>query len=152
MRLNEGSWTFEPIDEGRRTRIVYSLLTDPAGAIPKWIMNMSSVSVITQPVRRRAEAPRKTLTDKHPSLLRRQQQSEVFTVRTTVGNAGRQDATRIRREGAGAAIAHRRRREIVAVRTGEWKSNVSGQPVVAHAPCSTICACSPTGWADSRRF
>jgi len=46
IRLNQGSWTYEPIDGGRRTRLVYSLLTNPAGAIPAWIVNMSNLGVI----------------------------------------------------------------------------------------------------------
>jgi hypothetical protein len=46
MRVNEGSWTFEPLDGGKRTRIVYSLLTNLGGSIPNWLVNRSNINVI----------------------------------------------------------------------------------------------------------
>lgn len=42
VRLNTGSWTLEPVDGGKRTRLTYSLLTNPGGAIPRWIADRSN--------------------------------------------------------------------------------------------------------------
>lgn len=47
MRTNEGGWRFEPIDGGKRTRVTYSLLSNPGGMIPKWLIDMNSVSAVS---------------------------------------------------------------------------------------------------------
>lgn len=44
--LNTGSWTLEPVDGGTRTRVTYSLLTNPGGAIPRWIADRSNTVAI----------------------------------------------------------------------------------------------------------
>ena len=46
MPIVEGSWQFEPLDGGRRTRITYTSLTNIGGSVPGWITNMSNLSVI----------------------------------------------------------------------------------------------------------
>lgn len=46
VTLNTGSWTLEPVDGGKRTRLTYSLLTHPGGAIPGWIANKSNTVAI----------------------------------------------------------------------------------------------------------
>ena len=46
MPIAEGSWVFEPIDGGKRTRIIYTSLSSVGGAIPGWIANMSNESLI----------------------------------------------------------------------------------------------------------
>jgi hypothetical protein len=47
MQVSEGSWTLEPIADGRRTRATYTVLSNPGGAIPKWIVDMSGRTAIT---------------------------------------------------------------------------------------------------------
>jgi len=57
VRLNTGSWTFEPLDGGKRTRVTYSLLTHPGGSIPGWLANQSNTIAIPdlfKAVRKRA--------------------------------------------------------------------------------------------------
>jgi len=46
MRINDGSWTYAPIDGGKRTRVTYSLLSSPGGAIPDWMVNRSSRALV----------------------------------------------------------------------------------------------------------
>jgi hypothetical protein len=46
VRLNSGSWVLQPIDGGRRTRVTYTLLTNPGGYIPKWLANQSNQQFI----------------------------------------------------------------------------------------------------------
>jgi ribosome-associated toxin RatA of RatAB toxin-antitoxin module len=41
MRLNEGFWSFAPLDGGKRTRATYSILTHPGGNMPKWMVDQS---------------------------------------------------------------------------------------------------------------
>lgn len=47
MQVSEGSWTLTPIDGGKRTRATYTVLSNPGGAIPKWIVDMSGRTAIT---------------------------------------------------------------------------------------------------------
>jgi hypothetical protein len=59
VRINSGSWTLEPLDGGRRTRITYSLLTHPGGSIPSWVANASNTTAIPDlfaAIRKRAAA------------------------------------------------------------------------------------------------
>ena len=35
VKLNEGSWLAEPLNGGKRTRLTYTLLTNPGGLIPR---------------------------------------------------------------------------------------------------------------------
>jgi hypothetical protein len=52
----EGSWLFEPLDGGKRTRITYTSVTNIGGSIPSWIANMSNQQLIPnifQAVRKR---------------------------------------------------------------------------------------------------
>jgi uncharacterized protein YndB with AHSA1/START domain len=46
MPVAEGSWLFEPLDGGKRTRITYTSLTNIGGAIPGWMANMSNMRII----------------------------------------------------------------------------------------------------------
>lgn len=48
MELNDGSWMLEPLEDGRSTRVVYSLHCDPGGALPKWIVNMANGTAIPE--------------------------------------------------------------------------------------------------------
>lgn len=59
VEVNEGFWLLEPTDDGKKTRAVYYLYTDPGGAIPKWIVNRANASAIPEvwdAVRRTAKA------------------------------------------------------------------------------------------------
>ncbi len=37
----EGSWTLEPSDDGKGTRVTYFLYSEPGGKIPSWIVNLA---------------------------------------------------------------------------------------------------------------
>jgi len=57
VQVNNGSWLMEPIDGGHRTRVTYSLFTNPGGSIPRWLANMSNTTAIPElfkAVRKRA--------------------------------------------------------------------------------------------------
>lgn len=57
VKLNTGSWTLEPVNGGARTRLTYSLLTNPGGSIPRWIADKSNTVAIPdlfKAVRKRA--------------------------------------------------------------------------------------------------
>lgn len=42
IRLNTGSWRIEPLNGGQRSRIIYSILTSPGGAVPRWMIDQSN--------------------------------------------------------------------------------------------------------------
>jgi len=46
VKLNEGSWLAEPREGGTRTRLTYTLLTNPGGLIPAFVVNMSNTIAI----------------------------------------------------------------------------------------------------------
>jgi hypothetical protein len=46
VRLNEGSWRGEPLDDGKRTRLTYTLLTNPGGLIPDFVLGLSNTIAI----------------------------------------------------------------------------------------------------------
>ncbi len=46
MRIAEGTWLFEPLDGGTRTRLTYNALTNIGGSVPGWMTNSSSLSVM----------------------------------------------------------------------------------------------------------
>ena len=46
VKLNEGSWLAEPHEGGTRTRLTYTLLTNPGGLIPVFVVNMSNTIAI----------------------------------------------------------------------------------------------------------
>jgi len=48
VKLNEGSWVAEPLDGGRRTRLTYTLLTNPGGLIPDFVVNLSNTVAIPE--------------------------------------------------------------------------------------------------------
>ncbi|MEO6824580.1 MAG: SRPBCC family protein [Nitrosospira sp.] len=48
IKLNEGSWLAEPLDGGIRTRLTYTLLTNPGGLIPDFVANMSNTIAIPE--------------------------------------------------------------------------------------------------------
>jgi uncharacterized protein YndB with AHSA1/START domain len=57
LRISSGSWTMEPIDGGRATKIVYDVVTNPGGALPRAFADASTNSGMVDllnAVRRRA--------------------------------------------------------------------------------------------------
>ena len=48
IKLNEGSWLAAPLDGGTRTRLTYTLLTNPGGMIPDFVANMSNTIAIPE--------------------------------------------------------------------------------------------------------
>jgi hypothetical protein len=46
VRLNEGSWRGEPVDGGKRTRLTYTLLTNPGGLLPDFVLDLSNTIAI----------------------------------------------------------------------------------------------------------
>jgi hypothetical protein len=46
LRVAEGSWLFEPLDGGARSRVTYTSLTNVGGAVPGWMANTQTASVI----------------------------------------------------------------------------------------------------------
>lgn len=55
MKLLRGSWTIEPLEEGR-SRVVYQVAVNPGGRLPGWLVRrgaMSAVPAVIEQVRRR---------------------------------------------------------------------------------------------------
>ncbi|HEX8873908.1 MAG TPA: SRPBCC family protein [Nitrosospira sp.] len=48
VKLNEGSWLAEPLDGGKRTRLTYTLLTNPGGLIPAFVVGLSNTIAIPE--------------------------------------------------------------------------------------------------------
>jgi len=48
VKLNEGSWLAEPLDGGKRARLTYTVLTDPGGLIPSFVVNLSNTVAIPE--------------------------------------------------------------------------------------------------------
>ena len=48
VRLNEGSWRGEPLDGGKHTRLTYTLLTNPGGLIPDFVLDLSNTIAIPE--------------------------------------------------------------------------------------------------------
>lgn len=46
LKLNDGHWRLEPRENGQKTWATYYVLTDPGGAIPKWIANQANNSAV----------------------------------------------------------------------------------------------------------
>lgn len=46
VKINQGSWTLEPVDGGKKTKATYYLFTDPGGSLPTWIANKANSSAI----------------------------------------------------------------------------------------------------------
>ncbi|MBI5014675.1 MAG: cyclase [Deltaproteobacteria bacterium] len=46
VKVNDGSWTLEPLDNGLKTRATYLLFTDPEGSLPTWVVNKANSSAI----------------------------------------------------------------------------------------------------------
>jgi ribosome-associated toxin RatA of RatAB toxin-antitoxin module len=46
VKTNEGSWTLQPVEDGRFTRVTYSVYTDPGGKIPVSILNTANTKAI----------------------------------------------------------------------------------------------------------
>jgi hypothetical protein len=46
IKVNTGSYTMEPLDGGKRTRVVYALFTDPGGSIPSFIANKANTTAL----------------------------------------------------------------------------------------------------------
>ncbi len=61
IRLCTGSWQFLPVDGGRRTRAVYTLLVDPGGLVPAFLANKgtrTSLPDVLRTIRRMANEPK----------------------------------------------------------------------------------------------
>jgi uncharacterized protein YndB with AHSA1/START domain len=57
IKLSTGFWSLEPIDNGRSTRVTYSVLTSPGGAIPRAFADQSTndgIAGLFAAVRKRA--------------------------------------------------------------------------------------------------
>jgi len=57
LKINDGSWTLEPLDGGKRTRATYYLYTNPGGSIPSWIANKANTMALPdlfEAIRKRA--------------------------------------------------------------------------------------------------
>lgn len=48
VKLNEGSWLAAPLNGGKRTRLTYTLLTNPGGLIPAFVVNLSNTIAIPE--------------------------------------------------------------------------------------------------------
>jgi uncharacterized protein YndB with AHSA1/START domain len=48
VKLNEGSWLAAPFNGGKRTRLTYTLLTNPGGLIPPFVVNLSNTVAIPE--------------------------------------------------------------------------------------------------------
>lgn len=48
VKLSEGSWLVEPLHRGKRTRLTYTLLTNPGGLIPGFVVNLSNTIAIPE--------------------------------------------------------------------------------------------------------
>ena len=58
LKINTGSWTLEPLGDGKRTRGTYYIFTDPGGSIPSFIANKANTKALPdlfEAVRKRAE-------------------------------------------------------------------------------------------------
>lgn len=42
IKFNNGYWLFEPLKQGKRTRVTYYLWTNPGGKLPIWIANKAN--------------------------------------------------------------------------------------------------------------
>ena len=51
VEINEGSWLFEPLDSGKRTRVTYQLLTDPGGSVTAWVANQANKTAVPDVMR-----------------------------------------------------------------------------------------------------
>jgi hypothetical protein len=56
--VNTGAWRLEPLDGGRRTRVTYQLLTDPAGSVPPFAANMANQKALPELFARLRQAAR----------------------------------------------------------------------------------------------
>ena len=48
VTLNDGSWTLEPREDGRKTWVTYYVYTDPGGSIPNWIINRGNATAVAK--------------------------------------------------------------------------------------------------------
>jgi uncharacterized membrane protein len=48
VKLSEGSWLVEPLHRGKRTRLTYTLLANPGGLIPGFVVNLSNTIAIPE--------------------------------------------------------------------------------------------------------
>ncbi len=46
VKINQGSWTLEPLDAGRRTKVTYFIYTDPVGSLPGFVINSANTRAI----------------------------------------------------------------------------------------------------------
>ena len=46
VKVTEGQWLMEPVDNGTKTRATYQVFTDAGGAIPAFIMNRANTTAI----------------------------------------------------------------------------------------------------------
>ncbi|MFC1679625.1 START domain-containing protein [Elusimicrobiota bacterium] len=48
IQINEGSWSIEPLDNGKRSAVTYRLFTDPGDSIPTWLANKGNTSALPE--------------------------------------------------------------------------------------------------------
>jgi hypothetical protein len=48
VKLNEGSWHVAPLEGGQRARLTYTVLTNPGGLIPDFVISMSNTIAIPE--------------------------------------------------------------------------------------------------------
>lgn len=49
--VNRGSWTFAPLDGGKRARATYQLLTDPGGSVTAWLADQANKTAVPDVLR-----------------------------------------------------------------------------------------------------
>ncbi len=48
VKLNDGSWTLEPREDGKKTFATYYVYTDPGGSLPKFIVNKANGTAVPE--------------------------------------------------------------------------------------------------------
>jgi len=46
LKINDGYWTLEPKEDGKKTFATYYVHTDPGGSLPKWIANKANSTAV----------------------------------------------------------------------------------------------------------
>lgn len=39
MKLFDGQWRLEPVEDGKKTSVTYTIAADPGGSLPNWVVN-----------------------------------------------------------------------------------------------------------------
>jgi len=51
VEVNQGAWTFAPLEGGLRTRATYQLLTDPGGSVTTWLADQANKTAVPDVIR-----------------------------------------------------------------------------------------------------